>query len=227
MKIDNHAEFWRGKKFGRLTVIGFEHVPTSRGSTAWYWICRCDCGTIISAQPSRIRSGHTASCGCYKRDQTIAYNQTAKKKHGGRKDRLYYIWRGMKSRCCCPTNKNYERWGGRGISVCDEWVDDYAAFKAWALSNGYTDSLSIDRIDVNGNYCPENCRWATQIEQQRNKSNSKAIEYNGKMWSVVDLSDEFGIEYGTLYSRIFKYGWDIDRALTEKVCSGPHRSAAI
>lgn len=217
-KSINNDENLRGQKFGRLTIIGFEKIKKPYGSTTtstWNWICRCECGNIVSVIPGLVKNGHTTSCGCYKREKTIEYNKKAKVKHGGRSDRLYYIWRGMKERCYNKNNKNYPQWGGRGISICDEWINDYAVFRAWALKNGYDDSLSLDRIDVNSNYSPENCRWATYKEQARNKTNAVLLEYNGVKKPLAEWADDLGINYGTLYRRIFFDGWSVDRALSE------------
>lgn len=216
----NNDEKYRGMKFGRLTIIGFERIEQEYYNTRtarWNWICRCDCGNIISAVPSTVRNGHTQSCGCYKRDMTVEYNKKAKIVHGGRGDRLYHIWRGMKQRCHSETCKNYEQWGARGIAVCAEWREDYAAFRSWALSNGYSDDLSIDRIDVNGNYCPENCRWATATEQARNKRNNTYVEYLGVNKTIAEWADAQGIPYGSLYRRLFYDGWSVERALTEPI----------
>lgn len=216
----NNDEKYRGMKFNRLTIIGLEYVKEDYYGTTtahWNWICRCDCGNIISVVPQLVRKGMTKSCGCLKRENTIRYNKKKKVKHGGRKDRLYHIWRGMKQRCYSETCKNYDQWGGRGISVCDEWKEDYGAFKDWALANGYSDDLSIDRIDVNGNYCPDNCRWATYEEQARNRRSNVFLEYDGKSMTIAEWAELYGISYNTLYRRIFYDGWAVERALTQPV----------
>ena len=178
---------------------------------------RCECGTLKSVSPYRVLNGNTKSCGCLKAENTVAYNRIAKKKHGGRRDRLYYIWRGMKERCFCKTNKEYPTWGGRGIVVCDDWKDDYAAFRDWALENGYADDLTIDRIDVNGNYCPNNCRWVDWKTQAANRRDTMHFSINGEDKTLPQLADEYGIMYTTLYQRVCKYKWPIEKAISTPI----------
>lgn len=210
MKQNYHDEKWIGSKFGKLTVVGFDHVVRGK-TTAWNWIMRCDCGEIRSVNPMKAIKGYTNSCGCGRTERIIAFNHVAKKTHGGRKDALYKIWRGMKKRCHCETDRDYKNYGARGIKMCDEWIEDYASFRDWAVNNGYRKGLSIDRIDVNGSYCPENCRWATSKTQQNNRRNNVRYNIFGVSMTIAEISDETGVPYGTIHQRL-RHGWDIDRA---------------
>lgn len=131
-------------------------------------------------------------------------------------NRLYRIWAGIRRRCNNPNVPNYKDYGGRGIKVCNEW-NSFENFEAWARSNGYADNLSIDRIDTNGDYCPENCRWATDKEQANNKRNNKFITFNGKTQTMKQWAEELGINYSALKCRLQVYGWDIEKALEKEL----------
>ena len=189
-----------GKRFERLTVI--ERVENDRHRKS-VWKCRCDCGKEIYVNGSHLKSGHTKSCGCYSRDY---HREHPRIKHGlvfdnGKKTRLYRIWAGIKNRCYNKKDEHYRNYGERGITVCDEWRNDYKCFYDWAMSNGYRKELTVDRIDVNGNYEPSNCRWASNKEQSRNKRNAIKVNYNGNQIYLKELSEITGVGYQTLYWR--------------------------
>ena len=155
-----------------------------------------------------MKSGVTLSCGCYHKEVTGKIRRT----HGGTGTRLHSIWQNMKARCYRESAREYENYGGRGITICDEWRNDYKAFHDWAVENGYADNLTIDRKNVNGNYEPSNCRWITNEEQQRNKRNNSIYEFNGQSKNLTDWSKEFGVSYKTLQKRIRE--WGVEKAFT-------------
>lgn len=214
MKQNYHDEKWIGSKHGMLTVIAFERVIRGK-TTCWNWIVRCECGVLKSVSPYRVLTGNTVSCGCHKRKVTSELNKKNKTTHGGKYDRLYTIWSGMKHRCYCKTSKDYPNWGGRGIKVCDEWLETYANFRDWANKNGYNKGLSLDRIDVNGDYEPSNCRFADNKTQANNRRTTVLYDYNGKMMSLSQIAEETGILYITLYRRVNVYGWSLEDAISK------------
>lgn len=151
-----------GQQFGRLTVI---HRSGKDNNGLVRWLCVCSCGVEKEVRGQDLRRGRQVSCGCWKDENTA----TRDYRHGQAGTRLHRIWKNMKSRCYNPRVQSFKDYGARGIEICPEWCNDFGTFSAWALSHGYEDHLTIDRIDVNGNYCPANCRWVTRSEQNRNK----------------------------------------------------------
>lgn len=182
-----------GERFGRLVVLKRSHGT--------FWECLCDCGNVIEVNGSNLISGNTTSCGCYSRDMHIEILTT----HGRSDERLYGIWKGMFYRCNNENATEYHNYGGRGIAVCEEW-ENIENFIKWAIENGYKETLTLDRIDVNGNYCPENCRWATMEEQSNNKRTNVHITHNGETMTIAQWSRRTGIPYGTLSARK-RRGW--------------------
>ena len=200
-----------GMRFGKLTVLSqAESSRSESGKSVRRWLCQCDCGNTIITTRQNLRKGDTRSCGCLKTQGTKDRLTT----HGESKSVLYKRWTAMRKRCNNPNNSDYPHYGGRGIRVCEEW-QDYTAFKDWALSHGYSDDLSLDRIDVNGNYEPSNCRFVSMKEQCNNRSNNIFIMYNGKQYTLAELAEANDIQYGTLYARV-KRGMCIEDAVRGK-----------
>jgi len=185
----------QGRRFGKLTVIEFDH-SNKNGA---YWKCQCDCGNQHVASAHGLKTGHISSCGC------LAYTS-----FGYSHERLYKIWKDMKYRCYSRTCKSFPNYGGRGIAVCSEWKSDYSNFRRWALSNGYERNLTIDRINANGNYEPGNCRWATYKEQENNTRKNRFIAYNGVTHTVAEWADILGLSYAAVRSRA-NHGWAMER----------------
>lgn len=180
-----------GKTYGYLTVI--ERVENHKDHRA-YWKCMCKCGGTTIVPTYRLNDGSTKSCGCKK-------YESHNKKHGMRHTRIYETWCGMIKRCYNKNSKSFKNYGGRGIKVCEEWKNDFSAFNTWAVSSGYSDNLTIERINVNDDYKPENCIWITQVQQQRNKTNSVFLEHNGQRKHLLQWCEELGMNKGAAKSR--------------------------
>lgn len=193
-----------GQKFGRLTVIS--EAPRSKNRLS-RWDCLCSCGARVSVLTSSLRSGETKSCGCLKKE-LVAKKNRQNSTHGDSKTRIYRIWAGVKSRCTNPNTHEFPRYGGRGIFVCSEWLHDFTAFKTWALASGYQDNLTIDRINNDLGYSPDNCRWVTMAEQNRNHRNTR--RYQGELLSV--WCKRLGMNLNTVATRL-NLGWEMERAL--------------
>lgn len=195
-----------GRRFGRLVVV--EREGTQKSGAA-RWRCHCDCGKSKVIDGTSLRSGHTKSCGCLAHEPAKILNL----KHGKRNTRLYGIWNGIKQRCYNPNRQKFASYGGRGITMCDEWRNDFKTFYDWAMTHGYTDELSIDRIDVNGNYEPSNCQWVTVQEQAYNKTTSVTLTYNGETKTIAEWAKVKGLKTVTLWVRLYRYNWSIEKAL--------------
>lgn len=198
-----------GQRFGRLTVLT-ENGSSNSGKRKW--LCQCDCGNIASVVTGDLRSGRTKSCGCLHSE--VAKNKATK--HGKRNSRLYRIWCSMKRRTSVEVDSGYYKYGGRGIEMCDEWKESFPSFSKWAISAGYSDSLSIDRIDNNKGYSPDNCRWVSIEVQARNKRNNINLTFQGETHILTDWAKLTGINFCTIRSRLGA-GWSVERALTEPV----------
>jgi len=187
-----------GLTFGRLTVL---RRSENRGDRV-VWLCKCECGQEKSIEANSLRTGKTKSCGCLL-SETMRKRQY---KHGFGNERLWIIWRNMIDRCTNTKHPNYRRYGGRGTSVCNEWKNNYLAFKSWALSHSYADNLTIDRTDNNGNYEPDNCKWVTTDVQDYNKRNTVYITIGNETKNLKEWSRTSGLSKNLIYSR-FKRGW--------------------
>lgn len=198
---------YTGMKFGRWTVLGAapNHI-TKGGYPVSMWDCVCECGTRRAVRGNDLRLGKSVSCGCILVDSPVSL------KHGAAGSPLYVVYHGMRARCYNPNNDDYKHYGGRGIKICKEW-EDYATFEAWAIKSGYKAGLTIERVDVNGDYCPDNCKWITQSEQTRNKRTTVYLTAFGKTKSLLDWAEEYGKSPDVLRTRI-KRGWPAEEAIS-------------
>ena len=194
-----------GERFGRLTVHDFSHI-NDKGNI--FWECICDCGQIVTVCGGSLTSGNTKSCGCYSRDLT----RKRFTKHGMSYDRLYNIWNGMIFRCENYKSTEYGLYGGRGISVCEEWKD-YAAFFHWAMDNGYDEDLTLDRINNDDGYYPDNCRWVDFVDQANNRRSNRFITYLGDRHTISEWARLLDIPYHRLHQRINRNNMDICRSV--------------
>ena len=197
-----------GEKFGRLTVI--QYAGRDKTGKMRMWECRCNCGKVVKVKDCNLKQGFTKSCGC------LADEIRKRGKHYASDTRLYSIWTGMKTRCYNPNCKSYKDYGSRGIILCSEWKDNFEAFYKWSLSNRYSDELTIDRINPNGNYEPSNCRWVEKSYQNRNKKCSHFITINDQTKLLVDWCREYKISPSTVINRL-KAGWNEIDAITKPV----------
>ena len=200
-----------GQRFGRLTVI--KRVPY-KGLTRW--LCRCDCGNEIEAFGNNLKRGHTISCGCYRDESRIKVKTT----HGYANTRIYGVWGKMKGRCYRKTSPDYPRYGGRGITMCDEWRDNPVAFIEWAYANGYREDAkygecTIDRIDVEKGYSPENCRIVNEKVQANNRRSNRIVEHNGESKTMAQWSDIYGLEPMTVRYYLVDKGMTLQQILDQ------------
>lgn len=181
-----------GQKFENLTVIK-EYGRDKYKNVLWE--CLCDCGEKTIVTSGNLVTGHTKSCGCLQKIRIISSNtKHGYARRGDNHSRLYSVWGGMMQRCLNPRSTNYKNYGGRGICICDDWKN-FENFKDWSLQNGYQENLSIDRIDVNGDYCPQNCKWSTNIEQANNKRGTKKYLFNKENLTVAEISRKYNLNY--------------------------------
>ena len=203
-----------GDKIGMWEVIDYAEPVIYNGKKHRRWLCKCKCGTVREVKELSLKQGKSTACGCTRR---MAMVEGAKKKlttHNLSQSRLYAIYRHMRNRCYNTNDIRYLHYGGRGIKVCDLWLNSFEEFAKWAFDNGYSDELSIDRIDVNKDYCPENCKWSTRTEQANNKTSNRKYTYNNETHTISEWATIYNINYKKLYKRLVTFGWEIERALT-------------
>ena len=203
-----------GMKFGRLVVLErADNKIKKNGKSLVMWRCLCKCGNIKVVSRDSLLSSRVQSCGCLRAEKT----SERRFKHGLRRTQLYNVWANIKTRCYNPKKDTYIYYGGKGITMCQEWLDDFKAFYNWSINNGYKKGLTIDRLNPNGNYEPSNCRWVTVSQQQNNKLNNHIIEYNGEVHTLAEWSKLLNLTYGALYRRIQYLNWSIERAFTTSI----------
>ena len=208
-----------GQKLNLLTVLELSHIEKGQR----IWKCKCDCGRITYVSTNKLKNKNTKSCGC------LRHKTKTNLKHNKHNTRLYHIWNGMKQRCNNPNTIKYQNYGGRGIKVCKEWQNDFIAFYNWAIENGYDETKSrkeqsIDRINVNGNYEPNNCRWVTQSENCRNRNNNVYLTKNGITKTIVVWCEEFNLNQKLVSHRAKIYN-NVDEILSkENLLRKKHKS---
>lgn len=195
-----------GQRFGRLLVTGYAGKDKGNHSK---WACLCDCGGVKTVIGYNLKSGAIQSCGCLRSENAGNLNKT----HGGSNSRLYSIYCNMISRTENPRASAYGVYGGRGIAICQEWRCGFSAFRKWALANGYRDDLSIDRIENDKGYFPENCRWVKMIDQFNNRRSNRLLSFSGETKTIAEWARHLSIKRQTLYSRL-NAGWAVERALS-------------
>lgn len=197
-----------GKRFGRWTVISRAPDQIVSGKSAAVWNCVCDCGKEKIVKGSSLKSGKSVSCGCYSSELKSAritkWHEENKPDVVRTRERLHNIWKSMIQRCQNKNHKYYCYYGERGITVCKEWKSDYMAFREWALSNGWQEGLTIDRIDNDKPYCPGNCRFATKKEQANNRRNNRYVEIKGERRTIAEWSDVLGVTHARIWHYVNK-----------------------
>lgn len=187
------------KRFGKLLVIENTNKKKNKKTI---WLCKCDCGDYKEVQVDNLTTGHTKSCGCL---NGKGY------KHNLKNTRLYYIWSCMKQRCYNKNHKQYKDYGQRGIKICNEW-HEFINFYNWAINTDYQDNLTIDRINNNGNYEPENCRWVNMKIQSNNRRSNHIIEYKNETHTLKEWCDILKLNYKTMQTRINSLKWGVEKA---------------
>ena len=193
-----------GKKFNKLTVV--ERLQNDVGGIP-VWLCMCECGNFTRVRGKNLKNGSVKSCGCILKNGTT-------KTHGLSRTKIYNTWSSMKARCFNPKSRSYKRYGARGITVCEQWKNSFEEFYSWSIQNGYNENLTIERINNDGNYCPENCKWIPQKEQCRNRSTNIEFEYMGKKHILIEWCEILNLDYKFIHNRIYKMGWSFEKSIS-------------
>lgn len=201
-----------GQRFGKLVVLSRAENDKTKHTR---WLCQCDCGNTKIVHGCSLKRGLTQSCGCLQKE---IFGENARKihtTHGKTNTRLFNIWGRMKDRCYNEKHLHYKNYGGRGIIVCNEWKNDFQTFYDWAINNGYFKNLTLDRIDNNGNYEPNNCHWVTSKQQSRNKRNNHLITYKDKTYCIAEWADIFNVSYDILYQKLYARQFCLEKVIED------------
>ena len=198
-----------GNKYGRLEVLSYINTDKHRNKV---YLCKCECGNTTITTADSLKKGHTRSCGCLQKEKVSTHHKS--------NTRLYKVWMDMRGRCNYKKGHDYKHYGCRGIKVCDDWMHDFQTFYDWAIKSGYKEApkgeCTLDRIDVNGDYCPENCRWVDRKIQANNRTDNRVITYNNESHTLAEWSEILGVKYPTLAARLNKYKWPVEQAFSTK-----------
>ena len=204
----NNKTIQIGDRFSKLKVVAFVGVNKNRKRV---WLCRCDCGNLLNVVSGHLLSGHSTSCGCTRLQNSIKATKLSNTRHGMNGTKEYHAWSELKQRCNNPKEPQYKNYGARGIKVCDRWLHSFENF--YEDMGNAPDGCSIDRIDVNGDYCPENCRWADNETQQYNRRDTVKITFDGITETLLYWSKKTGIPAKNLYSRFHIMKWSAEKTL--------------
>ena len=218
-KISDKYKSLVGKKFNSLTVL---EVSSNKKNDNYLLVCKCDCGNIQTIRATRVINGITKTCGC----RNKGYSYSKSNKLSCLYPTFYSIWNSMKHRCYDKSNKKYKNYGARGIKICKEWKDSFENFLNWCLNSDYEKGLTLDRIDVNSDYKPNNCRWANFTIQARNKTNNNLVTYNNETKCVAQWCEDLNIPYNTIRARL-RLGWTPELAFTTPISKSNKRKKLI
>lgn len=199
------------EKYGYLTVIGIPYMKIGAKRNRLFVSVQCQCGVVKEVRLDGLKNGHTVSCGCF--NKLVSSLQKPRLKHGLHSEPLYPIWKAMKQRCFNKNNKQYHNYGGRGITVCPEWITDFLSFYNWAIANGWQIGLDLDRRNNDGNYEPGNCRFVTQVVNANNKRNNKKYQFDGQWLTIPQIASQSNIKSSTIYRRINELNFSLKDAI--------------